>query len=305
MASLSLLIIVSLVVLVASFRLGHKDPAWLTGETPGPWCGGCGYSLHGHPSTPDHCPECGVATAQVPIVTSRIDFRRNMRSRLWRWTWRFLGGFALFCFLLLPDTSFYRVRASGQYLSLRENSDLPYVNREFTIDTTVTRWWLGCIPVWRSVEPYTLRCSEQREMPNTDNDMFTDTTMSIDPDMVKWRYTLKNGAQIQQAGNFNSDDILAWLKDSGIPVEPQQTKDEAAFLAECTRNLALHPRFTPAKQPFQSYGVRMHVPLGSASPLPPLILCLPCVAISLFIWYRGALRIRRRIAPIKPERESG
>jgi len=303
MASFGLLVIVFLVVIVLASILGRRDPAWLKGDTPGPWCGGCGYSLYGHASTHDRCPECGVSMEAVPRVVSRMDFGRGLRLRLWRWTWRFLGGFALFCFLLLPGASYYDVRASCGYRSYREDTDLPYVDRQFTLETAVTRWWLGWIPVWRTVEPLALRCSEQRDVTSSDDPM-TDAEVSVDASMERWSYTPRNGPRTERTGEFNSDAILAWLKDSGIPTDSQRVRDETAFLAECVRNLARHPRFTPSKQPFQSYDVRLHVPVGSNSPLPPMVILLPCVAVSLAVWYLGAARIRRQTPFITLAREA-
>ena len=63
-----------------------------------------------------------------------------MRRRLWRWTWGFLGGFALFCFLLLPGFRYVGTDSHCHYISHDED---PFVIRTYDFLEPRLQWVTG------------------------------------------------------------------------------------------------------------------------------------------------------------------
>jgi hypothetical protein len=282
------LLLVPLVILPAAVVWASRLPAHLREATPGPWCGGCGYSLHGHAAAPDRCPECGADLYRTGVVDSRSEFAGGLRRRVWKWTVALLVGFGLFYLFLLPGVYYPGFDSHCRYMPDVDNAN-DMVVRDYAIFVPRAQWILGPgIPIWLQEGPITLMVRSWTGLsPNT-----VTSQVVIEPHTMGYSYTRVNGKSVTEDQGFESGVILAWLADTGLAVDSEQIRNETVFLAEYIRSCCEEQVFHPATQPMGD--IRIHYPVRSETVYHPAVVLVPTLVLALLIWSLVTLRIRRR-----------
>lgn len=276
MAAFAVAIIVGTVPRINALR--RRLPRRVDGAAPEPpFCGRCGYSLHGLDLPNTACPECGTPPGPKREVWNR---RKWLLGAGYRLGWHAVSAIVLSAWaahLLLPGfyarfVDYQLSRPRSHMAAMETEKELERSHYEVVFLASWQRWGT-CVCSFDKLKSLSMVLR------------VLGATVQIDREDAGYRI---GGTRVQRT--FTADDLLEVMTDAGLDTADPLLREEARFVIEAFESVGAKKGLPQQGSLFDP--AFTHVPVGTGDVVhrPPWI-TIPFALIAWLFWLRSVRHI--------------